>query len=64
MDTNFFVELNHLMLSVFNKEAIAIFVVFCVMIFGLASIAAYWAIQSGQFKDIESAKFEMMEEAV
>lgn len=53
---------NAFILSVFNKEGIAIFCFFCVMIFAMASMAAIWAMQSGQFKDVEAAKFEMLED--
>ena len=55
-------DFNDLILAVFNKEAIAIFVIFCVMIFAIASLVALWAYQDGQFKDIEGAKFEMLED--
>ncbi len=55
-------DFQDMMISIFNKEGIAIFCIFCVLIFALASIAATWAIQSGQFKDIEGAKFEMLED--
>ena len=55
-------DANDLILSVFNKEGIAIFCIFCILIFAIASIAAYWAYESGQFKDIEGAKFEMLED--
>ena len=48
-------------LDTFNKEGIAIFVIFCLAIFGMATIAVIWAIDNGEFKDIEAAKFEMME---
>lgn len=48
-------------LDVFNKEGIAIFTVFCISIFGMATMAVMWAIDNGEFKDIEAAKFEMME---
>lgn len=47
--------------AVFNKEGLAIFVLLCIAIFGIATIAVIWAIDNGEFKDIEAAKFEMME---
>lgn len=55
-------DFNHLILSVFNKEGIAIFCVFCILIFALASMAALWAFESGEFRDLEAAKFEMMDD--
>jgi nitrogen fixation-related uncharacterized protein len=55
-------DFNDMIISVFNKEGILIFCAFCVMIFAIASIAAMWAFESGQFKDIEGAKFEMLED--
>lgn len=45
----------------FNKEGIFIFFLLCCTFFGTASCLAIWAIGSGQFSDIESSKFEMME---
>lgn len=47
--------------DLFNKEGLAIFVLFCIAIFAIASMAAMWAIDNGEFSNIEEAKFEMME---
>jgi nitrogen fixation-related uncharacterized protein len=47
--------------EIFNKEGLAIFVLFCVSIFAIATIAVIWAIDNGEFKNIEEAKYEMME---
>jgi nitrogen fixation-related uncharacterized protein len=55
-------DFNDLIISIFNKEGIAIFCIFCILIFALASMAALWAFESGQFKDVEGAKFEMLED--
>lgn len=55
-------DFNDLIISVFNKEGILIFCVFCVMIFAIASMAAMWAFDNGQFNDIEGAKFEMLDD--
>lgn len=55
-------DFSDLIIALFNKEGIAIFCIFCVMIFAMASIAALWAFESGQFKDVEGAKFEMLED--
>lgn len=60
----FVIELNDLILAVFNKEAILIFSVSCLMFFALASIAAYWAYKNGEFSDMESSKFEMLGDAI
>lgn len=49
------------LVAAFNKEAIAIFVIMVVSFFMLAAVFAYWAIQSGEFNNVEEAKFEMME---
>ena len=51
----------HWIIATFNKEGIFIFVVLCLTFFLLASFAAKWAIESGQFENIEEAKFEMMD---
>ncbi|MCE2928633.1 MAG: hypothetical protein LW817_03265 [Candidatus Caenarcaniphilales bacterium] len=56
------IALQQMILSIFNKEAIAIFVIFCGMAFAIASIAAVWAFANGEFQDIEFAKFEMLQE--
>ncbi len=53
---------NEWILLTFNKEALFIFMIYCVMAFVLASFVFYWAMKDGQFKDIELAKNEMMEE--
>lgn len=53
---------NDWILLTFNKEALFIFAIYCVLVFILASFVFTWAIQDGQFKDIELAKNEMMEE--
>tara|TARA_B100001989_G_C24468387_1_gene427909 strand:+ start:590 stop:784 length:195 start_codon:yes stop_codon:yes gene_type:complete len=50
------------LISVFNKEAIAVFCIFCVLIFAIAAMAALWAFDNGEFRDIEGAKFEMLED--
>ena len=55
-------DLNDLIIAIFNKEGIAIFCIFCILIFALASMAALWAFENGQFTDIEGAKFEMLED--
>jgi nitrogen fixation-related uncharacterized protein len=55
-------DFSDLIIAVFNKEGIAIFCIFCVLIFAMASMAALWAFESGQFKDVEGAKFEMLED--
>ena len=55
-------NLSDMTVSVFNKEGIAVFCLFCIMIFAIASMAAMWAYDSGQFSDIEGAKFEMLED--
>lgn len=47
--------------AVFNKEGLAIFVLFCIAIFAIATMAAIWAMDNGEFKNMEEAKFEMME---
>ena len=57
-------ELNSLILAIFTKEAILIFSIFCLMLFALAAMAAYWAFKSGEFSDMESSKFEMLEENI
>lgn len=49
-------------IAVFNKEGLAIFVLFCIMIFVLASMTAFWAIRNGEFTDMESSKFDPFEE--
>ena len=65
MDINQFVyELSDLIIAIFNKEAILIFSIFCIMMFALAAMAAYWAFKSGEFRDMESSKFEMLEEGI
>ena len=55
-------DLSHLIQSIFNKEGILIFCAFCVMIFAIASMAALWAFENGEFTDLEAAKFEMLED--
>ncbi|MDA0772473.1 MAG: cbb3-type cytochrome oxidase assembly protein CcoS [Cyanobacteria bacterium] len=60
MDTNIAFSLQDWILSVFNKEGIAVFAIFSSTFFLLAGCLAYWAFKSGQFDDIEAAKFEMM----
>lgn len=55
-------DFSDLIISVFNKEGIAIFCIFCILIFAIASAAAFWAYENGEFKDIEGAKFEMLED--
>jgi nitrogen fixation-related uncharacterized protein len=47
--------------EIFHKEGLAIFVLFCIAIFAIATIAVIWAINNGEFKNIEEAKYEMME---
>ena len=55
-------DFSDLLVNVFNKEGIAIFCIFCVMFFAIASMAALWAFRNGDFQDIEGAKFEMLED--
>lgn len=62
MDTNnITVALHEWILQTCNKEGIAIFVVSCIGFFLLASCLAYWAWKTGEFTNIEEAKFEMMD---
>ena len=61
MDTNLTTTLHDWILATCNKEGIAIFVVSCAGFFLLASCLAYWAWKSGEFTNIEEAKFEMMD---
>ena len=61
VDTNLLLEFREWILATFNKEGIAIFCLLCISFFGIASILAYWGLKTGQFKDIEAAKLEMMD---
>lgn len=61
MDTNTRSILYEWILRTCNKEGIAIFVVSCAGFFLVASCLAYWAWKSGEFTNIEEAKFEMMD---
>jgi len=51
-----------LILQIFYKEAVLVFVVFCLMFFALACYMAIWAFRQGEFRDLEAAKFEMLED--
>ena len=66
MDTNIILNaaryLNEQILVNFNKEGILIFVVFSFMFFILAAVVAKCAWESGQFKDIESSKYDMLQD--
>lgn len=53
---------NHLILSLFHKEGLFIFVVCCLMFFSLALLVAKWAYDEGQFSDLEVSKFEVLED--
>lgn len=55
-------DFSDLIITVFNKEGIAIFCIFCVCAFAMATMAALWGFESGQFKDVEGSKFEMLED--
>ena len=46
--------------SVFNKEGIAIFVLFCLAVFAIAVMLVVWAYDNGQFENIEEAKYDML----
>lgn len=59
VDTNWAFVIQEWILKVFYKEGIAVFAVFCIMTFTMASMLAYWAMRTGQFKDIESVKYEI-----
>lgn len=63
---NFFSSLalrsNDVLLSIFHKEALFIFVMFCLMVFFLALIVAKWAYDDGQFSGLEESKFEVLED--
>ncbi len=61
MDTNLTAALHEWILATFNKEGIAIFVVSCMGFFLVAACLAFWAWQSGEFTNIEEAKYEMMD---
>ena len=61
MDTNLTATLHHWILATFNKEGIAIFVASCSGFFLVASCLAFWAWKSGEFTNIEEAKYEMMD---
>ena len=61
MDTSILLDVNDWILRTFNKEGILIFCAICVCFFGIASMLAYWGFNTGQFKDIEEAKLEMMD---
>lgn len=53
---------NDWILLTFNKEALFIFTIYCVLVFILAAVVFTWAWNDGQFRDIEGSKLEMMEE--
>ena len=55
------IYVHDLIIRFFNKEGIAIFVILCLMFFIVAGFAFGWAFKSGQFSNIEDAKFEMLE---
>ncbi len=61
MPTNLLVQLNDWVLVTFNKEALAIFAVLCVSFFLIAAIFAYFGFTSGEFKNQEDAKHEMLD---
>ncbi len=60
MDTRL-VTLHDWILATCNKEGIAIFVVSCAGFFLIACCLAFWAWKSGEFINIEEAKYEMMD---
>ncbi|MBT6843957.1 MAG: hypothetical protein HOA17_09245 [Candidatus Melainabacteria bacterium] len=60
MDISLFHDLEAWILSVFNKEAIAIFAVLCVAFFGTATYVAIYAWRSGEFRDMESVKYDVL----
>lgn len=68
MDTSLITELafqvSNLIEKIFVKEGILIFTIFCLMVFVLACFAAFGAWQTGQFKDIESSKYDMFDDPV
>ena len=51
-----------LILTVFHKEGLFIFVLSCLMFFALALIVAKWAYDEGQFSDLELSKLEVLED--
>lgn len=60
MDTSLFLSLQDWLLATFNKEAIAIFAVLCLSFFVMASYVTFVAWKSGEFSDLEAAKYEAM----
>jgi nitrogen fixation-related uncharacterized protein len=54
------IALHDWIIVVFYKEALAAFFVYCLMLFVLAAMLIKWALDSGQFRDIEASKFEML----
>lgn len=50
--------------ATFNKEGIAIFVIFSSMLFFLACCAAWNAWQSGHFQGVEGCKYDMFDDPI
>lgn len=48
----------------FNKEGIFIHCVMCVGFFAIATILALMGMKSGALKDLEDAKYQVLEEGV
>jgi hypothetical protein len=59
--TNLLINFQNWIIHTFNKEGIAVFCLMCIAFFAFSAILATWAITSGQFKNVEEAKFEMLD---